>query len=79
MLPSISCFFSIFLFFYTPILLGLPFSFLVSICFDIDVRFTRLLQQKKREMVASAFGEDETGSRQTRLTVEDLKYLFMYN
>ncbi|XP_059623124.1 helicase-like transcription factor CHR28 [Cornus florida] len=35
------------------------------------------LQQKKREMVASAFGEDETGSRQTRLTTEDLKYLFM--
>ncbi|KAD4982373.1 hypothetical protein R6Q59_001972 [Mikania micrantha] len=34
------------------------------------------LQQKKREMVASAFGEDETGSRQTRLTVDDLKYLF---
>lgn len=35
------------------------------------------LQQKKREMVASAFGEDEKGSRQSRLTVEDLKYLFM--
>ncbi|XVF27686.1 hypothetical protein REPUB_Repub14bG0130200 [Reevesia pubescens] len=35
------------------------------------------LQQKKREMVASAFGEDETGCRQTRLTVEDLEYLFM--
>ncbi|XWS18361.1 hypothetical protein CRYUN_Cryun32bG0037200 [Craigia yunnanensis] len=35
------------------------------------------LQQKKREMVASAFGEDETGGRQTRLTVEDLEYLFM--
>ncbi|XP_038712554.1 helicase-like transcription factor CHR28 isoform X2 [Tripterygium wilfordii] len=35
------------------------------------------LQQKKREMVASAFGEDETGSRQTRLTEEDLQYLFM--
>lgn len=34
------------------------------------------LQEKKREMVASAFGEDETGSRQTRLTVEDLEYLF---
>ncbi|KAF9609356.1 hypothetical protein IFM89_015611 [Coptis chinensis] len=34
-------------------------------------------EQKKREMVASAFGEDETGSRQTRLTVDDLKYLFM--
>lgn len=35
------------------------------------------LQERKREMVASAFGEDETGSRQTRLTVEDLEYLFM--
>ncbi|XP_062161396.1 helicase-like transcription factor CHR28 isoform X3 [Alnus glutinosa] len=35
------------------------------------------LQEKKREMVASAFGEDGTGGRQTRLTVEDLKYLFM--
>jgi SNF2 family DNA or RNA helicase len=35
------------------------------------------LQQKKREMVSSAFGEDETGSCQTRLTVEDLNYLFM--
>ncbi|GKV45870.1 hypothetical protein SLEP1_g52903 [Rubroshorea leprosula] len=34
------------------------------------------LQEKKREMVASAFGEDETGGRQTRLTVEDLEYLF---
>ncbi|KAL5579357.1 hypothetical protein UlMin_011799 [Ulmus minor] len=37
------------------------------------------LQEKKREMVASAFGEDETGGRQTRLTVEDLQYLFMSN
>ncbi|XP_057986297.1 helicase-like transcription factor CHR28 isoform X2 [Hevea brasiliensis] len=35
------------------------------------------LQQKKREMVSSAFGEDENGGRQTRLTVEDLNYLFM--
>lgn len=35
------------------------------------------MQQKKREMVASAFGEDENGGRQTRLTEEDLKYLFM--
>ncbi|KAG1368168.1 helicase-like transcription factor CHR28 [Cocos nucifera] len=35
------------------------------------------LQEKKREMVASAFGDDESGSRQTRLTVEDLEYLFM--
>ncbi|KAF8031266.1 hypothetical protein BT93_D0459 [Corymbia citriodora subsp. variegata] len=35
------------------------------------------LQQKKRLMVASAFGEDEKAGRQTRLTVEDLNYLFM--
>ncbi|KAI4368176.1 hypothetical protein MLD38_016763 [Melastoma candidum] len=35
------------------------------------------LQQKKRVMVASAFGEDESGGRQSRLTVEDLAYLFM--
>ncbi|KAL2253214.1 UNVERIFIED_CONTAM: Helicase-like transcription factor CHR28 [Sesamum indicum] len=38
--------------------------------------FNSLPQQRKRKMVSSAFGEDETGSRQTRLTVEDLKYLF---
>lgn len=36
-----------------------------------------VLQQKKRELVASAFGEDEKNSRQSRLTVEDLTYLFM--
>ncbi|XP_010533886.1 PREDICTED: helicase-like transcription factor CHR28 isoform X2 [Tarenaya hassleriana] len=35
------------------------------------------LQQKKRMMVASAFGEDEKGSRQSHLSVDDLKYLFM--
>ncbi|XP_077231468.1 SNF2 domain-containing protein / helicase domain-containing protein / zinc finger protein-like protein [Tasmannia lanceolata] len=35
------------------------------------------LQEEKRKMVASAFGEDPTGSFATRLTVEDLKYLFM--
>lgn len=28
-------------------------------------------------MVASAFGEDQTGGSTARLTVEDLKYLFM--
>lgn len=28
-------------------------------------------------MVASAFGEDGTGGCQSRLTVDDLKYLFM--
>ncbi|KAL5223240.1 hypothetical protein ABZP36_027953 [Zizania latifolia] len=35
------------------------------------------LQEKKREMVASAFGEDKSGAHQTRLTVDDLNYLFM--
>ncbi|KAF3784243.1 Helicase-like transcription factor, partial [Nymphaea thermarum] len=35
------------------------------------------LQEEKRKMVASAFAEDQTGSFATRLTVEDLRYLFM--
>ncbi|XP_014514431.1 helicase-like transcription factor CHR28 [Vigna radiata var. radiata] len=35
------------------------------------------LQEDKREMVASAFGEDHAGRSGTRLTVDDLKYLFM--
>ncbi|KAF9623988.1 hypothetical protein IFM89_007686 [Coptis chinensis] len=35
------------------------------------------LQEEKRKMVASAFGEDQTGGSATRLTVEDLRYLFM--
>ncbi|KAI7995615.1 Helicase-like transcription factor CHR28 [Camellia lanceoleosa] len=35
------------------------------------------LQEEKRKMVASAFGEDQSGGSGTRLTVEDLKYLFM--
>ncbi|XP_065868604.1 helicase-like transcription factor CHR28 [Euphorbia lathyris] len=35
------------------------------------------LQEEKRRMVASAFGEDPSGGSATRLTVEDLKYLFM--
>ncbi|KAK9064239.1 hypothetical protein SSX86_015619 [Deinandra increscens subsp. villosa] len=34
------------------------------------------LQKKKREMVASAFGEDKNGSSETRLTFADMKYLF---
>lgn len=36
-----------------------------------------ILQEEKRKMVASAFGEDHAGSSGTRLTVDDLKYLFM--
>ncbi|XP_047970137.1 helicase-like transcription factor CHR28 isoform X2 [Salvia hispanica] len=34
------------------------------------------LQQRKRRMVAYAYGEGETSTKQSRLTVEDLKYLF---
>lgn len=33
-------------------------------------------QAKKREMVASAFGDEKSGGIATRLTVEDLGYLF---
>ncbi|KAI4313181.1 hypothetical protein L6164_026179 [Bauhinia variegata] len=35
------------------------------------------LQEEKRKMVASAFGEDQAGGTATRLTVDDLNYLFM--
>ncbi|KAL5069744.1 hypothetical protein RYX36_020631, partial [Vicia faba] len=35
------------------------------------------LQDEKRKMVASAFGKDHTGDSGTRLTFDDLKYLFM--
>ncbi|CAM0902558.1 unnamed protein product [Alopecurus aequalis] len=34
------------------------------------------LQAKKREMVESAFGDEKSGGSATRLTVEDLGYLF---
>ncbi|XP_047945417.1 helicase-like transcription factor CHR28 isoform X3 [Salvia hispanica] len=34
------------------------------------------LQDDKRKMVASAFGEDKSGSHGTRLTAEDLRFLF---
>nr|XP_017227107.1 PREDICTED: helicase-like transcription factor CHR28 [Daucus carota subsp. sativus] len=37
------------------------------------------LQEEKRKMVASAFGEDPSGGTGSRLTVEDLRYLFMGN
>ncbi|XP_066349545.1 helicase-like transcription factor CHR28 isoform X2 [Miscanthus floridulus] len=35
------------------------------------------LQEKKRKMVESAFGEDGSRGTATKLTVEDLRYLFM--
>ncbi|KAF2587121.1 hypothetical protein F2Q70_00036923 [Brassica cretica] len=35
------------------------------------------LQEEKRRMVGSAYGEDHGGSSATRLTVDDLKYLLM--
>lgn len=34
------------------------------------------LQEQKRDMVSSAFGEDSTGKATTRLTLEDLRFLF---
>ncbi|KAG6436994.1 hypothetical protein SASPL_101901 [Salvia splendens] len=34
------------------------------------------LQDDKRKMVASAFGEDQSGSRGARLSMEDLRFLF---
>ncbi|CAM0911077.1 unnamed protein product [Alopecurus aequalis] len=34
------------------------------------------LQEEKRAMVNSAFGEDKSGGHASRLTVEDLRYLF---
>lgn len=34
------------------------------------------LQEEKRKMVASAFGEDPSGGSATRLTVDDLRFLF---
>ncbi|KAF0910828.1 hypothetical protein E2562_004795 [Oryza meyeriana var. granulata] len=34
------------------------------------------LQDKKRKMVQSAFGEDKPGGNATRLTIDDLQYLF---
>ncbi|KAL6568732.1 hypothetical protein OROHE_004416 [Orobanche hederae] len=34
------------------------------------------LQEDKRKMVASAFGEDQSGGRGARMTVEDLRFLF---
>ncbi|CAN0888209.1 Helicase-like transcription factor CHR28 [Linum grandiflorum] len=35
------------------------------------------LQDEKRKMVSSAFGEDQSGGTATKLTVEDLRFLFM--
>lgn len=39
----------------------------------IDCNYT---QDDKRKMVASAFGEDQTGGHGTRLTVDDIRFLF---
>ncbi|KAF3602787.1 hypothetical protein F2Q69_00037826 [Brassica cretica] len=48
----------------------------VTIKDTVDDRML-FLQEEKRRMVASAYGEDHGGSSATRLTVDDLKYLFM--
>ncbi|CAN7111996.1 unnamed protein product [Brassica rapa subsp. narinosa] len=43
----------------------------------VEGRLVSLQGEEKRRMVASAYGEDHGGSSATRLTVDDLKYLFM--
>ncbi|XP_078445931.1 helicase-like transcription factor CHR28 isoform X2 [Wolffia australiana] len=47
----------------------------LSVCDTVEDRILAL-QEKKREIVSSAFGEDQTVGPSTRLTVEDLRYLF---
>ncbi|KAJ6854414.1 high mobility group B protein 7-like isoform X1 [Populus alba x Populus x berolinensis] len=37
----------------------------------------KMTSGREEKMVASAFGKDQSGGSATRLTVEDLKYLFM--
>lgn len=46
----------------------------LGVCSSNDVSAS--LQEEKRAMVSSAFGEDKSGGHATRLTVDDLKYLF---
>lgn len=52
-------------------------EFLSALFHAVRTKMYNLSQEKKREMVASAFGEDKSGGGQTRLTVDDLNYLFM--
>jgi len=42
---------------------------------DVDVRAV-MMQERKRQIVASAFGETGGGEKGSRLTTEDLRYLF---
>lgn len=42
---------------------------------DVDVR-AGMMQKRKREIVASAFGETGGGEKGSRLTTDDLRYLF---
>ncbi|XP_058725735.1 helicase-like transcription factor CHR28 [Vicia villosa] len=44
---------------------------------SIPCKLHQIFKEKKREMIASALGEDESGGRLSCLTVDDLKYLFM--
>jgi hypothetical protein len=46
----------------------------VTVILLMDLPFNK--QEEKRAMVSSAFGEDKSGGHATRLTVEDLRYLF---
>ncbi|KAH1083319.1 hypothetical protein J1N35_023080 [Gossypium stocksii] len=49
----------------------------ITIKDTVEDRILSLQDEKK--MVASAFGEDQSRGSATRLTVEDLRYLFMGN
>ncbi|WZZ28648.1 hypothetical protein YC2023_012049 [Brassica napus] len=44
---------------------------------NLGLNMVAASHEEKRRMVASAYGEDHGGSSATRLTVDDLKYLFM--
>lgn len=47
-------------------------SYLLHTFAHLDV----MVQERKRQIVASAFGETDAGEKGSRLTTEDLRYLF---
>jgi hypothetical protein len=49
----------------------LPVEFATILLIHVPIK-----QEEKRAMVSSAFGEDRSGGHATRLTMEDLRYLF---
>ena len=50
------------------------------VCFSLlqlGLLIFNVLQDEKRKIVASAFGEDHIAGSGARLTIEDLKYIFL--